>query len=246
MDVATHITHAPQRVYVMGERALRHEAATADDIGRMCGLVREAMAAGAMGFSNGPHTGHRSSRGLNVPGTFAAEDEMLAIARTVGECGRGVIQHIPETSNVTADLQGREGRLRAHRLMESMARLSGRPLTYTLIQSNLEPDDLPMMLAESDRAWQSGLAIHPQVSPRGIGAIYLLDGYHIFMRKDSYRAIAHLPRKDRAAAMREPARRAAILGEEYVDGEYAANKATMRMLSTRLAAVPATTSSPPR
>jgi N-acyl-D-aspartate/D-glutamate deacylase len=97
---------------------------------------------------------------------------------------------------------------------------------------------MPTLLAESERAWQSGLRIHPQVAPRGIGAIYTLDGYHPFLRKNSYREIAMLPRKDRAAAMRDPARRAAILSEEDVDGEYAANKATMRMLSGMSQAAP--------
>ena len=239
MDVATHITHAPLRVFVMGERALRHEAATGEDIAAMCELVREAMAAGAVGFSNGQHTGHVSSRGLKVPGTFAQDEELLAIAKAMGEGGRGVVQHIPDIGNAT-DPEGSsdENRLRAHRLMESMARASGRPVTYTLVQRNFDPEGMQMMLGESDRAWGEGLRLYPQVSPRGIGAIYMLDGYHIFMRKNAYREIAHLPRRERAMAMRDPARRAAILRQENVDGEYAQNPAVMRMLNAQPAYLP--------
>lgn len=79
MDVASHITHAPLRVFVMKERALRHERATPEDIAQMSELVREAMAAGAVGFSNGRLLEHFTSRGEHVPGTFAEDDELLAL-----------------------------------------------------------------------------------------------------------------------------------------------------------------------
>jgi N-acyl-D-aspartate/D-glutamate deacylase len=71
MDVASHITHSPLRVFVMGERALRQEEATADDVAAMARMVGEAMDAGALGFSTGRLAEHRSSRGKHVPGTFA-------------------------------------------------------------------------------------------------------------------------------------------------------------------------------
>ena len=53
MDVKAAITHAPLRVFVMGERALKHEQATPEDVAEMSRLVSEAMAAGACGFSVG-------------------------------------------------------------------------------------------------------------------------------------------------------------------------------------------------
>ncbi|RYD91556.1 MAG: D-aminoacylase, partial [Sphingomonadales bacterium] len=73
MDVGMHLTHAPLRVFVMGDRALAHEQATSDDIAKMSQLTREAMAAGAMGFSTGRIVEHRSAHGNYVPGTFADE-----------------------------------------------------------------------------------------------------------------------------------------------------------------------------
>ena len=47
MDVASHVTHAPLRVFAMGERGLNHEKATPEDIELMARLTREAMDAGA-------------------------------------------------------------------------------------------------------------------------------------------------------------------------------------------------------
>jgi N-acyl-D-aspartate/D-glutamate deacylase len=233
MDIASQITHAPVRVYVMGERALRHERATAQDIAAMCDLVRQAMAAGAVGFSNGRITTHLSSRGAQVPGTFAEDDELLALARALGESGRGVFQLIPRGANgaVVVEALGREGRLEEHRRIEAIARASGRPVTYTLMEFAADPEDLRMMVAESRRAADSGLQIRPQILARGLGSIQSLDNYHVFLRKPSYRAIAHLARKDRAEAMRDPVRRDAILAEDDVDGEYADNPGVLKMMN---------------
>ena len=233
MDVASHVTHAPIRVYVMGERALRHEPATVEDIARMADLVREGMAAGAVGFSNGRMTTHMSSKGDRVPGTFADDDELLGIAKAMGEGGHGVFQILPKGANgaaVTEPLTRAE-RIAEHRRIEAIARASGRPVTYTVLEYAADPDDLTMMIEESDRAFAEGLQIHPQTTARGLGAINTLDAYHAFLRKPSYRAIAHLPRADRAVAMRDPELRARILAEENVDGEYASNPAVLRMLN---------------
>src|SRR5690606_35932399 len=46
MDVCAQLPHGPLRVYVMGERALRLEDATADDIAQMRRLAADAMRAG--------------------------------------------------------------------------------------------------------------------------------------------------------------------------------------------------------
>jgi N-acyl-D-aspartate/D-glutamate deacylase len=69
------------------------------------------------------------------------------------------------------------------------------------------------------------------MSARGLGSIQMLDGYHVFLRKPSYRAIAHLPVEQRAAAMRDPGLRAAILAEHDADDEYANNPAVLKMLN---------------
>jgi len=232
MDVACHVTHAPLRVYVMGERALNHEQATADDIEAMCQIVREGMAAGAVGFSIGRILGHRSSKGKHVPGTFAANEELLALAKTMGESGHGVVQVVPQgaVGDFAGQKLGREVRIAEHRLYEEIVAACGRPLTYSLAQFPSDPDDFEAMLGESRRAFDEGLPIYPQTSTRAGGLVTTLDGYHLFQMRPSYRAIAHLPVAERARAMRDPQRRAAILGEADVLGEFADQAAVLAML----------------
>jgi N-acyl-D-aspartate/D-glutamate deacylase len=239
MDVAFHVTHAPLRVHVMGERALRHEAATDEDIAEMAQQVREGMAAGAVGFSTGRIVEHRSSKGNHVPGTFALENEVVALARAMGAEGRGVFQVAPKGQVGSLFLpegdSGREARLAEHRLLETIAARSGRPVTYGVIEVDSDPDDIRVMIEESDRAIARGVPVYPQITSRGGGQIYMLDGYHVFLMKPSYREIAHLPLKSRIEAMREPARREAILAEPHVEGAYADDHMTLSLLRYMLA-----------
>jgi len=242
MDIASHITHAPLRVFVMGERALRHEAATTDDVARMAVLVREAMDAGAIGFSGARLLEHLSSKGEHVPGTFAEDDELLGIAKALGEAGHGIFQIIP-LGGVGAsmyDASGREARRVEHDRMVRIAQVSGRPLTYSLVQFNADADDWRMMVEESERAAAAGLAITPQVGARGVGAMTMLDGFHIFMLRPSYHAVAHLPLPQRVAALRDPARRAAILLEQSDPALVAADPklgAFIEMLGGRISGI---------
>ena len=95
LDVGTQIAHGAVRYYAMGERGRVNEDATADDVAAMARIVGEAVESGALGFSTSRTIGHRSLWGTPVPGTFAARDELVAIASAMGRLGRGVFEAIP-------------------------------------------------------------------------------------------------------------------------------------------------------
>jgi N-acyl-D-aspartate/D-glutamate deacylase len=59
IDVAAQVPHHPLRVYVMGDRAIRREPATAEDIAEMRRLTEEAVLAGAFGFTKSKETSVR-------------------------------------------------------------------------------------------------------------------------------------------------------------------------------------------
>lgn len=215
LDIAQHMTHAPLRLFVMGDRAVNHEAATAADIEQMARLVREGMEAGAIGFSAARIKEHFSTQGEHVPGTFAEDDEFLALARAMGSTGKGTIQFIPlgPLGATRFPEIGRPARLQEHDRMVRMAQAAGRPLTYTLLQFDSDPEEWRMMLDAATRSQAEGVGIHPQVGPRAIGLLSALDGYHPFAARPSYLAISHLPITQRRAAMRDPVLRARILAE---------------------------------
>ncbi|OWY59826.1 amidohydrolase, partial [cyanobacterium TDX16] len=70
-DVGTQVPHGAVRSYVMGERGAKNEPATPEDIAQMAAIVKEAIAAGALGFSTSRTIAHVAIDGEPVPGTFA-------------------------------------------------------------------------------------------------------------------------------------------------------------------------------
>ncbi len=89
IDIAAQPAHQPLRVYVMGDRAVRREAATPDDIAEMRRLTIEALRAGAFGFTTSRTDSHKTPDGEMVPSRYAEAEELLGIGSALGEVGAG-------------------------------------------------------------------------------------------------------------------------------------------------------------
>jgi N-acyl-D-amino-acid deacylase len=216
LDIGAQIAHGAVRYYVMGERGAANEDATADDIAEMSRLVAEAVQAGAVGFSTSRTIGHRSLWGSPVPGTFAPDAELLAIAEAMGRTGKGVFEMIPAGTVGKLDGLGGE-RFTPHEefeLMERVSKRGGRPVTFTLVQSpDYDPNLWRDILDRTAEANADGAQLRPQVSSRPIGLVTGLSSYHAFQRRPTYMAIAHLPLAERVREMARPETKAAILSE---------------------------------
>ena len=219
LDVGTQLPHSAVRNYVMGDRALRHEDATAEDLEAMGKLVREGLEAGALGFSTSRTVGHRSIWGEPIPGTFAEKAELLAIGRAMKAAGKGVFQAVP--AGVVGELAGPEKWTTEQEveLFAEVAKESGRKCTFTLIQSAGKPDQWRNCLEIVERANADGLSLTPQIATRPIGFVTSIDSYHMFMRRKTYLTFEHLPLAARLAEMRKPEVKAAILTDEDVPPE---------------------------
>ena len=88
-NVAAYVGHSSVRTWVMGGDAAKR-AATADEIAQMQAIVREAMAAGAVGFASSTSPAHNGEGGLPMPSRLASDEEMAALVGAMGEGGRGV------------------------------------------------------------------------------------------------------------------------------------------------------------
>jgi N-acyl-D-amino-acid deacylase len=218
LDISAQIPHAALRNYVMGERGRANEAATAEDMTRMAELVEEGLAAGAVGFSTSRTIGHRSIHGIPIPGTFAADDEVMMLAEAMGRAGRGVFELIPAgTIGELKALGGEKHSLSDEvDLLDRVSRVSRRPVTFTLIQTDESPQLWREMLGKVEVANAGDSRLFPQVASRPIGIVTNIATYHRFERRPSYMAVAALPLAERLAEMRKPAVRAAILAEEDV------------------------------
>jgi N-acyl-D-amino-acid deacylase len=209
IDVATQVPHGAVRGYVMGERGARNEPATPDDIAAMAKLVREGVEAGALGVSTSRTIAHRAIDGEPVPGTFAAEEELFAMGRALGEAGSGVFELAP------AGVMG-EDLAASDREMDWMRRLSretNRPVTFALLQHDHDPDQWKRMLDLALEAYEDGVPIRPQVAGRPLGLLLGLQTFHPLRDRPTYQALDHLDLDEKVARLREPGVRAAILSE---------------------------------
>ena len=209
-DVGTQVPHGAVRAYVMGERGAANEPATADDIAAMAELVREGLAAGALGFSTSRTIVHRAITGEPVPGTFAAEDELFGLGRALGELGRGIFE-VAGAGAAGEDIAG------PMREIDWMRRLSAeirRPVTFAMLQFDAAPELWRELLEYSAAAVREGAQIFPQVAGRPFG---LLIGHqtkiHPFSGRPTWDALLSLPFDARIARLRDPEVKRRILAE---------------------------------
>ena len=89
MDIGAMIGHGPIRSYVMGmDRCQGKEEASDGEIAEMAEITKEAIEAGALGFSTSRTYLHRDKSGEYVPGTEASAKEMRKIANTIADLGK--------------------------------------------------------------------------------------------------------------------------------------------------------------
>ncbi len=210
IDIGTQVPHGAVRGFVMGERGARNEPATPEDIEAMAAIVREGIAAGALGFSTSRTLAHRAIDGEPVPGTFAAEDELFGIGGVLGDLGTAVFELAPAGA-LGEDLAAPE------KEMDWMRRLSsaiGRPVTFALNQNNNDPEAWRRMLDLAAAAAAEGARVRPQVHGRTVSLLLGLQTFHPFNFCPTWASIGLLPWRERAARMRdEPDLRARLIGE---------------------------------
>jgi N-acyl-D-amino-acid deacylase len=180
LNFTAYIGHSAVRLYVMGDAAYER-AATAEEIERMSRIVRQAIDAGAAGFSTSFSYAHRGVDGKPVPSRFAQRDEVEALFLAAGQAGKGMVLITPGKQCSYADVYEWQPRV-------------GRPFTYPLFAApggkHLEPVELHKTgLARGVNVW-------PQVTPRPLTMQFTLaDPYNL----NTGKVFGELLQGDRAA-----------------------------------------------
>ena len=194
-DVAAQVPHGAVRLHVMGERGAQREPATAEEIEQMAELAAEGVAAGALGFTTSRTINHRTSRGEPTPTLTAASEELIGIALGLGRIGTGVLQVVTDRMNTDDEFE----------MFRQMVGGSGRPLSFSLVQSPFEPQGYREVLERVAAARNDGLAITAQVGTRAVGLLFGLQcTLHPFVSNPVFREIADLPVPEQARIMAEP------------------------------------------
>jgi N-acyl-D-aspartate/D-glutamate deacylase len=209
VDIGSQLPHAALRVFVMGERGVNREPATQADIHAMAAIAKGAMEAGAIGFGTSRTLNHRSSDGSPIATLTAGEDELTGIAMGMasagGGGGKGVLQVVSDFNDPAEEFA----------MLRRIVETSGRPLSFSLLQSPRDPEQWRFMLDCMSEAKAAGVQIRAQVATRPVGVLFGLElTVNPFSSHPSYRDIKHLPLAQRVARLRDPAFRARLLSEE--------------------------------
>ena len=212
IDFGAMVPHDALRMYVMADRALADQPATDADTQAMAQLVREALHAGAAGFSTGRTDNHRNADGKPTPASEASARELIALASAFKDSPHGVLQAVSDFDM----MQTPERFDPEYDLLEAMAEAAGgHPLSISTMQRDQARDQWLRIIARTEAAHARGLPIRMQVAPRPIGVILGLQAtFHPFMGFPSYKAISHLPLPERVAQLSEPTFRARLLAEK--------------------------------
>jgi len=124
------VGHNPLRLSAM-DQAAWDRAATPDEIAHMQRLLRESLEAGAWGWSTTDSPTHAGPQGQPVPTRLAADEERVALGRTLGEFNRGIIEILPKGAGKPspADLDH----------LRDVAVASGRPVFFLSFDTNAWP-----------------------------------------------------------------------------------------------------------
>ena len=213
IDLCALLPHAALRVYVMGDRAIRHEKATAEDIGQMRTITADAIRAGAFGFSTSRTISHKTLAGDYTPTLRANEEELHGIAAGMTDAGAGFLELVSDWNEPDAKSE--------FAMLRRVIEKCGRTAVFSLTQRH-EKDRSEVwkeLLGYADDAIAAGHSIRPVAPPRPIGLLLGLEGsQNPFSGTPTYKSIAKLPLADRVKAMNDPGVRERILSEDPIAG----------------------------
>jgi N-acyl-D-aspartate/D-glutamate deacylase len=197
------------RFYVMGEEAAQR-AATAEETAQMAALFRDAMIAGAYGFSLSLAPQHIGFQGRPLASRMASREELGALCRVMRELNRGIIEILPSRGG--ASISPSDG---GFELLVFLAEQSRRPLTFLAI---LDLPGTPLKAHEETierlkPLIARGLQIFPQVTPRPIQQYYTLRDPFIFAALDSWKGVFNRSAEEQKVLFRSAEFRQAFKAE---------------------------------
>ena len=224
IDIAAQVAHHPLRVYVMGDRAIRLEAANGDDIAQMRQLTIEALRAGAFGFTTSRTDSHKTPVGGMVPSRFAASEELLGIGSALGAVGAGAFGMNSDFDDETAEFAW----------MTRLARETGRPVWFLLTDRYDDPERWRRLLTAAHAARAEGAHLTAQIAGRPIGVMLGIGtALNPFSIRPSYRQFDGLGISDLRQRLRDPEVRGRILAEKPSEEEVSRLAQFRQLITTR-------------
>jgi N-acyl-D-amino-acid deacylase len=200
LNYTAYVGHTAVRLFVMGDEGYEREEPTDDELHRMAQIVRESVAAGAVGFATSSAPTHSGDGGRPVPSRLASLPELEALVTPLHDLGRGVAAFTPGERIRHTDVYGLQPRI-------------GRPFTWTALLTVQGSPFASNMAELSARERANGVDVWPQVTCRPLTFRMTLVEPFTFNTVPAFAALMDRPREQRVAAYRDPSWRAAAQEE---------------------------------
>lgn len=208
INYGMYIGHSALRMYAMGKRAFT-EKATEDEMVRMADLVKEALRAGAMGFSSSRASTHVTPDNTPVASRIAEWEEIDRIVAAMAELDAGIFQVGPDVAS------GPAHRAFLARLRE-LALAHRRPVMFGVLATKQgdDPTGWAYQTRYIDETVAAGGRMFGQGTTRSINAIFSLKSYLPFDVLPAWRTVRDLPMEEQKRRLADPAVRRELVAAE--------------------------------
>ena len=200
INYSGYVGHSAVRTFVMGERAF-DGAATEDDLKAMERHVREAVRAGAIGFSSSRSPSHETPEGRPVASRLAEWDEVRRRVGAMGELNAGLFEVAGEGVDRHA---GDPGVREYHTRLRDLAVESGRPITFGVFSRRESPGTWKKYLELLDETAAAGGRMFAQAHSRSLSALLSFKTQMPFDRLPLWKEIRKLPLDEQRRKLADP------------------------------------------
>jgi N-acyl-D-amino-acid deacylase len=195
INYAGYMGHCALRTYVMGQRAFTDEA-TEDDLAKMVHLTKEAIAAGAIGFSTTRSASHTTSDDKPVASRIASWHEFETLVKAMGA---GLVE-------VAGEPQGAQSE-KARIYYEGLSKLaieSGRPITFGLFNRRTSPGGWRSTFDIIERTAKQGGRMFAQVHSRALNVLLSFETQLPFDKWELWKEMRARPLAEQKKALLDP------------------------------------------
>jgi len=201
INYACYIGHSALRTYAMGERAFEQPAGE-EDLRAMERELRDAIRAGAVGFTTSRSPSHETPDRRPVASRLATWDEVRRLVSVMGDMNAGIFELAGERFG------GEPKSLREYHVrLRDLAVETGVPVTWGLFSRRDDPETWRVYLALLEETAAAGGRMFAQVHSRALSVVLSFRTSLPFDRLPVWKELRALPLAEQRQRLRDPALR---------------------------------------